>query len=40
MAITEAVSSALRAPFAPSTWRETLHLVLGALVGGAGPRLR
>jgi signal transduction histidine kinase len=35
MAITDAASSALRAPFAPSTWRETLHLVLGALVGVA-----
>ena len=29
----KAVGSALRAPLAPRTWRETLHLVLGAGVG-------
>jgi hypothetical protein len=40
MAITDAVSSALRAPLAPRTWWETLHLVLGALADGAGPQLR
>jgi hypothetical protein len=40
MAITEAVSSALRAPLVPSTWRETLQLVLGALVGVAAAAYR
>jgi hypothetical protein len=29
MAITDAAGSALRAPLAPRTWWETLHLTLG-----------